>query len=142
MDLPASSNRRLAQVIIWTSVAILVADGVWAAVTRAFGLYTNHVLFYVSLFSYAVAGWLAYECGGLLLAAAAGAVVCIADNLIGTYVVWVILPRRVDATLPSIPELAPVFAEAVAGAVLLGAAGGWCAMLTKRWRTRGPTRPA
>ena len=128
--------------IIWTSVAILVADGVWAAVTRAFGLYTNHVLVYVSLFSYTVAGWLAYQCGGLLLGAAAGAIVCIADNLVGTYLVWVILPRRVDATLPSIPELAPRFAEAVVGAVLLGAAGGWAAMLVQRWRTRPSSPPA
>lgn len=136
LDLPASSNRRLAQVIIWMSVAILLADGLWAAAARTFGWYTSHVLFYVSLLSYLVAGWLAYQCGGLLLGAAAGAIVCIVDNLIGTYIAWLILPRQIDATLPSIPELAPMFAEAVVGAVLLGAAGGWLAMGVQRWRAR------
>jgi hypothetical protein len=136
VELPVNSNRRLVLVVAWMSLAIVSVDALWSTAERMFGWYAGHGLFYTSLASYLVAGWFGYDCGGILLAALSGAVVCIVDNLVGTYVAWLILPRRIDATLPSIPELAPMFAEAVLAAVVLGLAGGGLAMGARRWRRR------
>lgn len=116
------------------SLAIIGVDALWSVAARAFNWYSGHWLFFISLGSYLIAGWLGYRCGGILLSALAGAVVCIADNLVGTYVAWLILPNNIHTVLPSIPELAPKFAMAVVAALILGVIGGWLAMGYDRWR--------
>lgn len=129
-------GRRLACVLLIACGGMLAVDAGWAVLSRMFGWYHGHAIIYLSLGMYTAAGFFGYECGGRLLAALAGAVVCIVDNALGTYITWLILPEPVARTLPSIADLAPMFAESVVLALGLGFTGGLVAAARRQWRER------
>ena len=132
----AGPERRLAPLLAGLCGVMLLVDAAWAALARAFGWYHGPAIFLLSLGMYFLAGFAAYDCGGRLMAALAGAVVCIVDNSLGTLITWAILPAPVARTLPSIPDLAPLFAESVMLALAIGFAGGLLAGARRRWRER------
>ncbi|HEU5358686.1 MAG TPA: hypothetical protein VFU45_06190 [Gemmatimonadales bacterium] len=129
-------ERRLVPLLALLCGVMLLVDAAWAALARTFGWYHGPAIAILSLTMYVVAGFLAFDCGGRLMAALAGAVVCIVDNSIGTLVTWAILPAPVARTLPSVPDLAPLFAESVLLALGMGFIGGVLASLLRRRRQR------
>lgn len=117
-------TRKLVPVLLTFAAVILLLDAGWAVSARLFGWYHGRGIFFLSLATYLAAGFVAFDCGGRLLSAVAGAVVSIVDNSLGTLITWLILPAPVAGRLPPIPELAPMFAESVLVALVLGFVGG------------------
>lgn len=130
------ATRKLVPVLATLIATILLLDAGWALTARIFGWYHGHAIIFASLTIYVVAGYLAYDCGGRILSALAGAVVCIVDNTVGTFITWCILPASVARTLPAIPDLAIMLAESVALAVALGLVGGFLAASRHQWQER------
>ncbi|MGH7590476.1 MAG: hypothetical protein ACREL2_03475 [Gemmatimonadales bacterium] len=130
------ATRKLVPVLATLVATILLLDAGWAVSARIFGWYRGHAIIFVSLTIYIAAGYFAYECGGRVLSALAGAVVCIVDNTVGTFITWCILPASVARTLPSIPDLAMMLAESVALALVLGLIGGFLAATRHQWQER------
>ncbi|MGH7533319.1 MAG: hypothetical protein ACREL4_08520 [Gemmatimonadales bacterium] len=118
------ATRKLVPVLATLVAVILLLDAGWAVFARVFGWYHGHVIIFLSMVMYIVAGFVAYDCGGRVLSALAGAVLCIVDNTVGTLITWCILPAPVARTLPSIPDLAPMLAASVVLALALGLIGG------------------
>ena len=129
-------TRKLVLVLVTFAAVILLLDAGWAVCARLFGWYHGHGIFFLSLATYLTAGFVAYDCGGRILSAVAGAVVSIVDNSLGTLITWLILPTPVAQRLPSIPEMAPMFAESVLVALVLGFVGGLVAAMRHHWQER------
>ncbi|MGB7212095.1 MAG: hypothetical protein WBC97_05650 [Gemmatimonadales bacterium] len=130
------ATRKLVPVLATLVAVMLLADTGWAVSARIFGWYHGHAIMFVSMTMYIVAGFVAYDCGGRILSALAGAVVCIVDNTLGTLITWCILPVSVARTLPSIPDLATMLAASVVMALALGLIGGLLAATRHQWQER------
>lgn len=127
------ANRKLVPVLATLVAVMLLFDAGWAVSARIFGWYHGHTIIFASMTMYVVAGFVAYDCGGRILSALAGAVVCIVDNTLGTFITWCILPASVTRTLPSIPDLATMLAASVVLALALGLIGGLLAATRYHW---------
>ena len=131
--------RPLPRVLIGFGAAIVLLDLAAAVASLRFGFDYERIA-WVSYALYALAGFFAARCGGVVLGALGGALTSLVDATIGWGVSWVLGPGRPPGGWPGFGFVAYVAGVVVLYGTVLGLGGGLFSLLYSWARVRGGQR--